>query len=417
LIFVYLLQRDQNKVKNLSYKDAFLSKCLVLILLGFLLLYSACSLYQLKTPPIPEITSHYAMDAFGRDTSYQEIEHLYTKKSLDNVEFPLITDSLIIALKNHQTLLKIRKQDEVQTFDNLELSLSEMKKTIDILLQLREDPSRLEELEAYLISGEKKSGNVKFTGYYTPWIQVSKRKTEQFKYPIYSKPDDFIGKIPTRKAIDFENILKNRGLELAYAKSRLDIYFMQLQGSGYVQYRDGSKQMFGYGGSNGHPYRSIGRYLKNNNYRINSISEKGLRIFFTKNPELISTILPVNNSYTFFKPRNTPPKGAGHVPLIEGISCAVDRRYLPLGATALASIPKYDEKNNLIGHELRILLAQDVGGAIKGAGHIDLYMGDSEQAVDLASKYYHYGKIWLLTPVKSEDIEPVNVSLTKDINI
>jgi len=404
-------------VKNQSYKDSILSKCLVLFLLGFLLQFSACSLYQLKAPPLPDITSHYAMDNKGRDTSYQQIVQLYTKKSLNHVDFPLITDSLIIALKNHQTLLKIRKQDEIQVFDNLELSIAEMEKTIEILLQLREDPSKLKELDAYLISGEKETGNVKFTGYYTPLIQVSKRKTKSFKYPIYSKPDGFIGKLPTRKAIDFENILEGRGLELAYAKSRLDVYFMQLQGSGYVQYRDGSRQMFGYGGSNGHPYRSIGRYLKNNDYRISSISEKGLRKFFNIRPDLISRILPNNNSYTFFKPRNTPPKGAGHVPLLEGTSCAVDRRYIPLGATALASIPLYDEKDDLIGHELRILLAQDVGGAIKGAGHIDLYMGDSENAVDLASKYYHYGKIWLLTPVKPMLDEPVNVSLSDDISI
>ena len=389
----------------------------MLLLLGLALSIGACSLYQVESPPLPEITPYYAMDASGRDTSYQQIENLYTKTSLDYIDFPVITDSLLIALKNHQTLLKIRKQDEVQVFDNLELSIAEMAKTIELLIQLKEDPSKLAELEAYRISGEKKSGNVKFTGYYTPLIEVSKRKTNIYKYPIYAKPDGFIGSLPTRKAIDFENILKDRGLELAYAKNRLDVYFMQLQGSGYVQYRDGSRQMYGYGGANGHGYRSIGRYLKNNDYRVKSISEKGLRNFFTKRPDLISEILPINNSYTFFKPRNTPPKGAGHVPLLEGISCAVDRRYLPLGCTALASIPKYDENNHLIGHELRILLAQDVGGAIKGAGHIDLYMGHSDNAVELASKYYHYGKLWLLTPVKKEKVESTNVSLSSEINI
>jgi len=259
-------------VKNLSYKDIFLSKSLVLFLFTLLLMYSACSLYQLKTPPLPEITSHYAIDASGRDTSFQQIDNLYTKTSLAYVDFPTITDSIIIALKNHQALLKIRKQDEIQKFDNLELSITEMAKTIALLIQLRDDPSKLDELDAYRISGEKDSGDVKFTGYYTPLIEVSKRKTKKFKYPIYSKPDGFLGKLPTRKAIDFENILQNRGLELAYAKSRLDVYFMQLQGSGYVQYRDGTRQMFGYGGSNGHGYRSIGRYLKNNDYRIGSIS-------------------------------------------------------------------------------------------------------------------------------------------------
>ena len=115
--------------------------------------------------------------------------------------------------------------------------------------------------------------------------------------------------MPTRKAIDFEGILDGHGLELAYAKSRLDIYFMQVQGSGYVQFRDGSTMTFGYGGSNGHPYRSIGRYLKMNDYRISSISEKGIKRFFSIRPDLIEEILPVNQSYSFFNARNSPPKG------------------------------------------------------------------------------------------------------------
>jgi membrane-bound lytic murein transglycosylase A len=154
-----------------------------------------------------------------------------------------------------------------------------------------------------------------------------------------------------------------------------------------------------------------------NEYKISNISEKGIRSFFEKRPDLISTILPANPSYSFFKPRNTPPKGAGHVPLEKGISIAVDRRYIPLGATAIASIPRYDETSALIGHELKILLAQDVGGAIKGAGHIDLYMGDESDAREEASQYYHYGKLWLLMPKKSLPNVPATVSLSKDISI
>ena len=389
------------------------------LILSFLLLSSmmACSLYQFNTPSQAEISAHYPMDESGRDTFQNQFANLYASSSLQYIDFPKITDSLMVALQHHKKLLKIRKQKKIQVFDNLEISVQDMERTIETLIQLQQHPDSLENLVAYQIAGQKKSGNVKFTGYYTPLIQVSKKKTSTYKYPIYAKPHHFIGKMPTRKAIEFEGILENQGLELAYAKNRLDIYFMQVQGSGYVQFRDGSTQTFGYGGSNGHPYRSIGRFLKMNDYKISNISEAGIKEFFKKRPDLVPKILPANPSYSFFKPRDTPPKGAGHVPLSGGISVAVDRRYIPLGATAIASIPRYDELGDLIGHELKILLAQDVGGAIKGAGHIDLYMGDERDAREVASQYYHYGKLWLLMPKGSSLAPPVTVSNSEDVNI
>jgi len=389
------------------------------IILGLILSLTvgACSLYHVEPPPIPEIIAQYPMDEVGRDTFQNKLSDLYTPVSIKHIDFPKITDSLMIALKHHKKLLKIRRQKEIQVLDNLEITVQDMERTIETLMQIKTKPDSLENLIAYQIAGEKKSGNVKYTGYYTPLIQVSKEKTNVFKYPIYSKPHHFIGKMPDRKAIDFEGILEGQGLELAYAKDRLDIYFMQVQGSGYVQFRDGSTQTFGYGGSNGHPYRSIGRFLKMNEYKISSISESGIRTFFSKRPDLLSTILPANSSYSFFKPRSTPPKGAGHVPLLSGISMAVDRRYIPLGATAIASIPRYDEEQTLIGHELKILLAQDVGGAIKGAGHIDLYMGDETDAREQASRYFHYGKLWLLMPTESLSKPIVTASTSKDISI
>ena len=192
---------------------------------------------------------------------------------------------------------------------------------------------------------------------------------------------------------------------------------MQVQGSGYVQFRDGSTMTFAYGGSNGHPYRCIGRYLKMNDYSISSISEKGIKRFFKIRPDLIEEILSINESYSFFNARNSPPKGAGHVPLLGGISIAVDRRYIPLGATVIASIPKYDTDNSLIGHELKLLLAQDVGGAIKGAGHIDLYTGDKKDAMDAASKYFHYGKLWVLLPKETAVETEATVSFSGNLNI
>lgn len=361
------------------------------------------SLFPTEQKTNLEFRTDYEFNKKGKDLNEVLQPMVYTASTLEGVSFPEITNELTVALSHHKKLLSLRKQKSHQVVGNLSLSVCELEEVIDALLKL-DDPKELHtKLDAYRVGGKKNTGEVQFTGYYTPLIDVSKKKTSKYKYPIYKKPFSFIGKLPTREAIDRDKILDGMGLELAYAKDILDIYFMQVQGSGYVKYRDGSQEMFSYGGSNGHPYRSIGRHLKNNKvYKISSISQKGIRAFFKRNPSLLEEVLCSNPSYTFFNPRQTPPKGAGHVPLSDGISIAVDRRYIPLGATILAAVPAYNENGKLQGHELKILLAQDVGGAIKGSGHIDYYNGIGNEAEKIASQYYHYGKMWLLLPKSDE---------------
>jgi len=379
-----------------------LLKTILAILLAygsFAYVYTPISIYYKSEKKVNhEFKTDYAFNKRGKDLIEVEQPMVYTSSTLEGVDFPEITLDLSEALQKHKKLLSLRVQKSHQLVGNLNLSVCELEEVIDALLD-HDDPNNLhKELEVFRVGGVQNSGEIKFTGYYTPLIDVCKKKTSKYKFPIYKKPYFFIGKLPTRQAIDRDNILEGQDLVLAYAKDILDIYFMQLQGSGYVKYRDGSQEMFSYGGSNGHPYRSIGRYLKNNDYKISKISQKGIREFFQKNPALLEEVLYENPSYTFFKPRQSPPKGAGHVPLTDGISVAVDRRYIPLGATLLAAIPSYNEDGKLNGHELKILLAQDVGGAIKGSGHIDIYNGIGDSAEKIASQYYHHGKMWLLLP-------------------
>lgn len=102
-----------------------------------------------------------------------------------------------------------------------------------------------------------------FTGYYEPELIVSRVKTAKYQFPIYRAPNDLpkSGKWFTRQQIVEDKILSNRGLEIAWASDPVDVFFLQIQGSGRLRFTDGSSLRIGYGGSNGHKYRSVGKEM------------------------------------------------------------------------------------------------------------------------------------------------------------
>ena len=111
------------------------------------------------------------------------------------------------------------------------------------------------------MDGEDNRGNMHFTGYYIPILKVSKKKDNVYKYPLYQKPKNWKGKMPTRAQIDTDKALAGKGLELCYSANLLDNYTMQVQGSGVVEYPNGEQKLLSFGGKNGYPYKSLGKYL------------------------------------------------------------------------------------------------------------------------------------------------------------
>lgn len=335
--------------------------------------------------------------------SREKFTEVLTPAALDSFDLPVVTKELAEGLRQQLKLLKYEKKLP-NNFSGLSLTKAQLKKTIDVLLsaQFNNSFGILKDLEAHQIWGEDQKGNVHFTGYFTPILKVRKKPNSIYKYPIYRYPKGWEGKLPTREEIEHYGFLKNMDLEIAYAKSKLDIYFMQVQGSGYIQFPNGSRKLLAHGGSNKHSYRSIGRFMVNNGYATpENVSLKSIKKYFQRNPHRMDSILYINPSYVFFTPVNTQPRGAGHVPLTPEYSVAIDRKVLPLGSCLLASVPVLDERRNFSHHEFRILLAQDIGGAIKGTGHVDLYRGVGLSAERKASALHHYGNIWLLLPKES----------------
>lgn len=379
---------------------------------AFLCLLCSCSLSEsekadkvIKAEPVQQAEVQERIGTYSRNGKRLDVltmTEVYQKVSLDSLDIPIITTDLVYALEQQKIVLEKRRQKRKQQIGNLKIDLEQLAETIKILIaQQHTKPFNLEQsLDAYQLWGRDRKGNVQFTGYYTPIIKVNKRKTNRYPYPLYDRPRKWEGPWPTRAQIEGEGAFDSLDLELAYAKNKVDIYYMQVQGSGYVQYPNGRTQLYAYNGNNKHPYRSIEKYiLSRDDIAISNLTNNGIKSYIWNHPEMADTILFSNPSYTFFTPKSSKPKGAGHVPLIEDISLAVDSRYIPLGSCLLAAIPVYDkEERRIVDHEFRFLLAQDVGGAIKGPGHVDLYQGIGEVAKGKAEALHHYGNLWLLLP-------------------
>ncbi|MFT4758945.1 MAG: membrane-bound lytic murein transglycosylase A [Paraglaciecola sp.] len=343
----------------------------------------------------------------GKIKNAEKMPSIFTESSFDTLSFPTIDEKMIQALTNQLDALKKRKTKKNQRIAGLDVSIEKLEETIQLLINHADNPALLKSLlTAHQTWGKDKKGNVKFTGYFTPIVRVKKQKDSLYQYPFYASPENWEGSLPTRKQIDSEGVLKGRGLEIAYASNPVDVYYMQLQGSGFIKFVEtGEKILLRYDGSNRKRYRSIETYLaRRDDLKIRNLSNTGVKNFLLKNLDIRQDVLNHNPSYAFFRPSKSSVKGAGGVPLMASVSIAADPKYFPIGSVALASIPIYNKKGKIDYHEYRLLLAQDVGGAIRGAGHVDIYSGVGPKGKTLASQRHHYGQLWLLLPQENHQL-------------
>ncbi len=385
------------------------SKKLLPIATSLLLLYSCHSSIdrnlakEISQAEIQEqlLGSSLELRRNGKVKNAAELTDTYNKDVFHSSDvLPKMEVELVAGLENQKLLLKKRRGKTHQA-GNLTIEHQQLQETIDILQQVASDPNLdiADYLDAYQLSGKDDRGNVNFTGYFTPIMKVSATKTDVYQYPLYTRPLDWVGEMPTREEIDGEGVLAGQGLELAYASNMVDIYFMQVQGSGIVEYPDGRRVLFSNNGHNKHRYRSIGRYMIENGFTTPQyVSINSIRKILGEHPEWLEEVLYSNPSYVFFHPRKARPTGAGQVPLTADYSIAVDPAFIPLGSCLLAAVPVHDKKGNFTHHEYRILLAQDTGGAINGPGHVDVYTGIGKKAKRKAGYTHHYGGLWLLLP-------------------
>jgi membrane-bound lytic murein transglycosylase A len=256
-------------------------------------------------------------------------------------------------------------------------------------------------LKSYEMAGKDGYGNVHLTGYYTPIIKARHQPSGEFIYPIYKMPSQYKKHLPSREQI-YNGALAGKKLEIAYSSSLMDNFIMEVQGSAYIDFEDGNPLvLFCYGGKNGQAYSSIGRLL----VEQGEIAKENMSIQSIKNwaknksEKQLKSLLIQNRSFVFFKPEyNADVKGSAAVPLIANASVASDNSLVPTGSVILADVPLLDKDGQYHGQrEMRLMVALDVGGAIKGH-HFDLYLGIGDEAGNQAGYYNHFGRAWIIKP-------------------
>ncbi len=195
--------------------------------------------------------------------------------------------------------------------------------------------------------------------------------------------------------------LKGKGLELLYFADPVDVFFMQIQGSGRVKLTDGTTVRVHYDGKNGHPYSSIGRYLMEKAlFAADRMSMSALATWLRADPERGKQVMWQNTSYVFFreiKDETGAPLGAMRVPLTPERSLAIDTAYHALGTPVYVSVPTMKHVPNASPFN-RLMVGQDVGSAIRGAERGDIYFGSGDAAGKLAGTTKHPGKFFVLVP-------------------
>jgi membrane-bound lytic murein transglycosylase A len=258
------------------------------------------------------------------------------------------------------------------------------------------------------------------TGYYEPILKGSRSQKKPYLYPIYGVPPDLIdvelgelypelkhmrlrGRIEGRKLVpyysraDWDKSRQDEGV-LLWADDALEVFFMQIQGSGQVQLDDGSRVRVNYADQNGHPYRSIGRWLVDQGeIKLEQASMQGIRAWLREHPKRMQELLNANPSYVFFRELaldSESPPGALGLPLTAERSIAVDPKYTPLGVPVWLATTYPNSEQPLT----RLMLAQDTGGAIRGVVRADFFWGSGHDAGAQAGKMRQKGQMWTLLP-------------------
>lgn len=247
-----------------------------------------------------------------------------------------------------------------------------------------------------------KDGNAPlFTGYFEPELDGALSPSGRFRYPLYRTPPEArAGPFVSRREIEEGQVLAGRGLEIAWVDDPVELFFLQVQGSGRIRLTNGQVLRVGYGGHNGHSYSSIGQELvRRGVYGAHQVSAQVIRSWVRRNPVAGQELLWTNPSYVFFrKIRNVAaekgPLGAMNRSITTDRSIAVDPAFTPLGA------PVWVEKDGRDPFR-RLMVAQDTGSAIKGAQRADIFYGTGDEAGRIAGQIKDPGRMVVLLPIQT----------------
>lgn len=351
----------------------------------------------------------------------------------DDQDFELLPEAVEASLGYYKRLRKTYKFNYAGTVYTAQEMIDSMNLFLKILENYEGD-ERLIQIQKNFQFYESKNedGRAFFTGYYEPVLEGSLERTKDYPTPLYAMPTDIIsadlgafhddlkgkrltGKLKGKRLVPFDSraqiayrhTLKGRAEELLYLKNHIELFFLQIQGSGLVLLPDGTLQRVNYAGQNGHSYRAIGALLTDH-IPLEEMSLQSIKAYLYSHPKEVRQILNHNPSYTFFRLVENGPLGNIEVPLTAGRSIAMDRKLLPRGGLAFIDTiyPPLNEAEQEEPNPLkRFMVVQDTGGAIRGQGRADIFWGHGKEAELVAGHMKQHGRIMILV-AKKEVLHP-----------
>lgn len=276
--------------------------------------------------------------------------------------------------------------------------------------------------QPYAVVAADGNANGLITGYYEPLLKGSRSRSKTYSNPVLGVPEDLLtidlgdvypdlkhlrlrGRLVGNKVLPYYSrgeitAQQEKWLHrtLLWVDDAVELFFLQVQGSGRVKLPDGSLVRLAYADQNGYPYQSIGRLLvERGELKLEEASMQGIQAWGRAHPDKLADLLNANPSYVFFREApssNEGPTGSLGVPLTAQRSLAVDPRTIPLGAPVFLATTRPNSVQPLN----RLMLAQDTGGAIKGAVRADFFWGFGKEAGEQAGRMRQPGRLWVLLP-------------------
>lgn len=390
---------------------------ILLIALVFLQIVAGCALLKKEVP-------------VTRENAMKRLKAFAYPAFTDDMGYEGISDSIAQSISYLEKVPPVRTYrfgEDVYTADHMIRSLNDFRTFIETDPSLKELKRFIKKhYRVYQSIGSDDSGDVLFTGYYEPSLHGSLSQSDEFKYPLYARPDDLLtidlslfspkykGEKVTgrytgqtvlpyydRNEIDRQHLLEGNVAHVAWVKDPVDLFFLHIQGSGKILLADGRSINVHYHGANGRPYKSIGRLLiDTGKIEKSQMSMQKIRAYLHEYPEEVEAVLNYNPSYVFFKIEEDGPIGYLDVKLTPARSLAVDRRIFPLPALAFIETQKPLLNDNGEIHRwtdfTRFVVSQDTGGAIRGPGRADLFWGNGPYAETAAGHMQHPGNLYFL---------------------
>ena len=366
----------------------------------------------------------------SRENAMEQISSWSYPDFIDDMTYDGLEQSVLMSL----SYLKKIPADRQFIFGKDQYNTEHMIKSLQHFLGYIQTRPSLKNLKEFIHSdyriyrsvGRDGEGEILYTGYYEPLLQGSLVKSEQYRFPIYTRPRDLItidlslfhekfrgekiigrfagqSVVPyyDRSEIESDGVLEDKADVLAWARDPVDVFFLQIQGSGKVQLENGDVFNVHYQTTNGRPYRSIGKLLiDEEKISVADMSMQKIRQYLHDHPDEIDAVFNYNPSYVFFIIEPKGPLGNINVKLTPGRSIALDRHIFPAAALAFIETekPLIDDAGRIQSwlHFSRFVLNQDTGGAIKGPGRADLFWGNGSYAEIAAGHLKHTGRLYFL---------------------